>query len=111
MNSDKRLLPATSFAICLGLTVCVAPATSPGWLKAGDDDATTERELRACNGQASAAFARDQEIIDATVGRNWMLQGLAVAPLQRQLLLQQAAEDAKQVLDYCMRAKGFTKES
>ena len=47
-------------------------------------------------------------MIEATVGRNWMLQGVAVVPLQRQLLRQQAAEHAKQGFNSCMLTKGFT---
>jgi hypothetical protein len=97
-----------SVFICLGLAVCAAP-TTPHWQKAATDDATTERELRDCNDQANAALARQQALIDETVGRNWMLQGFAVVPLQRQLLLQQATEDSERVLDNCMRGKGFTK--
>jgi hypothetical protein len=96
-----------SVSICLGLAVCVAP-TTPHWQKAATDDATTERELSDCNDQANAALASQQALIDEEVGRNWMLQGFAVVPLQRQLLLQQATEDSKRVVDSCMRAKGFT---
>ena len=106
---DRLPQAVVSVFVCLGLAVCVAPTTPPRWLKAGADDATTERELRDCNEQASGILASEQEIIDATVGRNWMLQGIAVVPLERQLKLREAAEHAEQVLSSCMRAKGFTK--
>src|SRR5215471_8813806 len=94
--------------ICLVLAACAAPPEPPRWVKAGTNDATTVRELSDCRGQASAALASEEEMIDATVGRNWMLQGLAVVPLQRQLLRQQAAEHAKQGFNSCMLTKGFT---
>jgi hypothetical protein len=44
------------------------------------------------------------------LGRNWILQGLPVVPLEPQSMRQHADEYAEQVLNNCMRAKGFTKE-
>jgi hypothetical protein len=38
-----------------------------------------------------------------------MLQGFAVVPLQRQIMLQEAANYAEEVFDDCMRTKGFTR--
>jgi hypothetical protein len=110
IGPNRRLHAAASVFLCLLLAVCAAPSTPARWLKAGADGATTDRELSDCNEQASAWLASEQRIIDATVGRNWMLQGMAVVPLQRQLMRQEAAENAEQVLNNCMRAKGFTKE-
>ena len=62
--------------------------------------------------QANAALASEQGInadINATLGRNWQLGG--TQGIQAQSMRQQAAGYADQVLNSCMRAKGFTKES
>jgi hypothetical protein len=110
MKGRICLQAAASVCVCLVLVVCGAPTKPPGWLKAGADEATIKRELRDCNLQASAALASEQKIINATLGRNWILQGLPVVPLEPQSMRQQADEYAEQVLNNCMRAKGFTKE-
>ena len=107
----KRLQAAGCVIACLLLAVCEAPGTTPPrWLKAGADDAVTERELNDCKAQANAELANEQETIDTTIGRNWLLQGAPVVPFERQLRLEEAAEHAARVFDICMRAKGFTKE-
>ena len=98
---------------CLGLTVCTAQTAAPtDWFKAGADDQTIARELQDCNAQASAALASEQGInadINATLGRNWQLGG--TQGIETQSMRQQAAGYADQVLNNCMRAKGFTKQS
>ena len=98
---------------CLLLTACAGQTTTPTtWVKAGTDDQTIARELADCNAQANAALANEQGInadINATLGRNWQLGG--TQGIQAQSMRQQAAGLADQVLNNCMRAKGFTRES
>jgi hypothetical protein len=98
---------------CLVLTVCGGPTTTTiNWVKSGADDQTITRELNDCNAQANAALASEQGInadISATLGRNWQLGG--TQSIEREAMRQQAAGFADQVLNNCMRAKGFTKES
>ena len=102
------------FAIlgCLLLTVCTAQTTTTTrWVKTGADDQTISRELRDCNAQANAALASEQGInadINATLGRNWQLG--STQGLETQTLREQAIGYADQILNNCMRAKGFTKE-
>ena len=110
IGPDRRLAARASIFICLGLAVCAAPAKAPHWVKAGADDSTIEREVHECEAQANDTFASERAIIDKKVGLSWMLQGLAVVPLQRQILLQEAAKHGEQVFNDCMRANGFTKE-
>jgi hypothetical protein len=110
----RPCLPATAAAFgCLLLTVCAGQSSAPtGWVKAGADDQTIARELADCNAQANAALANEQGInadINATLGRNWSLAG--TQGVETQSMRQQAAGYADQVLNSCMRAKGFTKES
>ncbi len=116
MNShaDRRRSPAGIAVLgCLGLTVCTAQTAAPTtWVKAGADDHTIARELQDCNAQANAALATEQGInadINATLGRNWQLGG--TQGIATQSMRQQAAGFADQVLNSCMRAKGFTKQS
>jgi hypothetical protein len=95
---------------CLSLAVCTS-TTEVRWVKTGADDQTITRELRDCNAQATAALASEQGInadINATLGRNWQLGG--TQGIQTQTMREQAAGYADQVLNNCMRAKGFTKE-
>jgi hypothetical protein len=98
---------------CLWLTVCSGQTTTATrWVKTGADDQTVARELSDCNAQANAALANEQGInadINATLGRNWTLS--STQGIQNQSMRQQAAGLADQVLNRCMRAKGFTKES
>ena len=93
-----------SVFICLGLAVCVAP-TTPHWQKTGTDDGARAGRLQRSGERRPREPAA---LIDEKVGRNWMLQGFAVVPLQRQLLLKQATEDSERVLSNCMRAKRLT---
>ena len=108
----SRLSTALVAVGCLLLTVCARQPIPPtAWVKAGTDDQTVARELADCNAQANAALANEQGInadINATLGRNWYLAG--TQGIEAQSLRQQAAGYADQVLDNCMRAKGFTKE-
>jgi hypothetical protein len=94
------------------LTVCAGQTPPPtGWVKAGADDQTISRELADCNAQANAALANEQGInedINATLGRNWSLS--YTQGLERQTMREQAAGYADQVLNSCMRAKGFTRQ-
>jgi hypothetical protein len=107
------LRAAAAAPICLLLTVCAATTTTEvRWMKAGTDDATMSRELQDCNAQANAALASERGInedINATLGRNWQFSG--TAPIEQQSMRAQAAGYADQVLNSCMRAKGFSKES
>jgi hypothetical protein len=110
IGADRQLVACGSILICLGLVACAAPTKPPHWVKAGADDPTIEREAHECEAQANDVFASERKIIDKKVGLSWMLQGFAMVPLQRQIMLQEAAEHAKQVFYSCMRAEGFTKE-
>jgi hypothetical protein len=115
INRDDRLRPPRAAAVlgCLWLTVCSAQTTTTTeWVKTGADDQTVARELQDCNAQAGAALARQQGInadINATLGRNWQLGGTQA--IEAQTMRQQASGYADQVLNSCMRAKGFTKQS
>ena len=109
---DACLRAAATAPLCLLLSVCAAPTTEVRWIKAGTDDATMTRELQDCNAQASAALANERGInqdINATLGRNWQFSG--TAPIEQQAMRSQASGYADQVLNNCMRAKGFTRES
>jgi hypothetical protein len=102
-----------AIAGCLLLTVCTAQGpVATDWVKTGADDATVARELQDCNAQANAALATEQGInadINATLGRNWQLGGTQA--VQTQSMRRQAAGYADQVLNSCMRAKGFVRQS
>jgi hypothetical protein len=96
---------------CLLLIGCTADTTTTRWVKTGADDQAISRELRDCNAQADAALASERGInsdINATLGRNWQLSG--TQGLETRALGEQASGYADQVLNNCMRAKGFTKE-
>ena len=63
------------------------------------------------NAQANAALANEQGInadINATLGRNWQLGG--TQNIEAQSMRRQAGGYADQVLNNCMRVKGFKKE-
>ena len=69
------------------------------------------RDLDIGNQVASAALASEQGInadINATLGRNWQLGG--TQDIEAQSMRRQASGYAEQVLNNCMRAKGFTRE-
>jgi len=111
-RDDHLRLPALAAALgCLLLTACTGQTTEVRWVKANTDDQTVARELEDCQAQAAAALASERGInqdISATLGRNWALS--STQNLQRQSMNQQASGVADQVLNNCMRAKGFTKE-
>lgn len=111
-HSPRKSATAAVFG-CLLLTTCAEQTTTATkWVKTGADDQTISRELEDCNSQASSALAREQGInadINATLGRNWQLGG--TRGIENQAMRQQAAGLADQVLNNCMRAKGFVKES
>ena len=112
IHRDACLRAVAAGLICLLLTVCTAPATETRWVKTGADDATVLRELEDCNAQANAALANERGInqdINATLGGNWQFSG--TASIEHQAMRSQAAGYADQVLNNCMRAKGFTKQS
>lgn len=109
-NKRPRLSGTAAAFGCALLTVCTA-TTTVGWVKTGADDQTISRELRDCNAQANAALAKEQGInadINATLGRNWQLGG--TQEVAAQSMRRQAADYADQVLNNCMRAKGFIKQ-
>jgi hypothetical protein len=110
---DTRLCAAAGVLMCLLLAVCAAPtATEVRWVKTGTDDETISRELRDCNAQANAALVNERGInedINATLGGNWQFSGTSA--IEHQSMGAQAAGYADQVLNNCMRAKGFSKES
>ena len=113
IRKRRRPLPAAGAALgCLLLTVCAGQTpTATNWVKTGADDPTIARELADCNTQANAALANEQGInadINATLGRNWQLGG--TQNIEAQSMRRQAGGYADQVLNNCMRAKGFTKE-
>ena len=109
---EARLRAAAAAPFCLLLTVCAATTTTEvRWVKAGADDAAVSRELQDCNAQASAALATERGInqdINATLGGYWQFSG--TDQIQLQSMRAQAVGRAVQVLNNCMRAKGFTRE-
>ena len=111
-NRRRPVRTAGVAAACLLLAGCAGQSTTVNWVKVGADDQTVARELADCNAQANAALATEQGInadINATLGRNWQLAG--TQNTQSQSMRQQASGRADQVLNSCMRAKGFKKES
>ena len=112
MTSDRGLRGLSALFGPLLLAVCTAPATTEvKWVKAGADDATISRELRDCNAQANAAQATEHGInqdINATLGGNWQFSGTSA--IEQQSMRAQTAGYADQVLNSCMRAKGFSKQ-
>ena len=112
MTGDRGLRGLGALFGPLLLAVCAAPATTEvQWVKAGADDQTVFRELRDCTAQANAAAANEHGInqdINATLGGNWQLSG--TSGIMHQSMSAQTAGFADQVLNSCMRAKGFTKQ-
>src|ERR1700761_7758849 len=113
IRNHRRRLPVAGAALgCLLLTVCGGQTpTATNWVKSGADDQTIARELADCNAQANAALATEQGVnadINATLGRNWQLGGTQT--MEAQAMRRQASDRADQVLNNCMRAKGFTRE-
>ena len=112
MTGDRGLRGLSALFGPLLLAVCTAPTTTEvRWVKTGSDDATISRELRDCNAQANAAAASEQGInqdINATLGGNWQFSGTSA--IEHQSMSAQTAAYADQVLNGCMRAKGFTKQ-
>ena len=110
---ERRPVAAAAALGCLLLTVCAGQTTTTtiNWVKTGADEQTVARELRDCNDQANAALASEQGInadINATLGRNWQLGGTQT--VEAQSMRRQASGYADQVLNNCMRAKGFTRQ-
>jgi hypothetical protein len=113
MIGDRGLRAVTALFGPVLLAVCAGPATTEvRWVKTGADDAAVERELSDCNAQANAALASERGInedINATLGGNWQFSGTSA--IEHQSLNAQAEGYADQVLNNCMRAKGFSKQS
>jgi hypothetical protein len=113
MIGDQRLRTAAALFGPVLLAVCAGPATTEvRWVKAGVDDAAAQRELSDCNSQANAALNNERGInqdINATLGGNWQFSGTSA--IEHDTMAAQAAGYADQVLNNCMRAKGFTKAS
>src|SRR5271169_4827045 len=113
MLGERRLRAVAALFGPVLLAVCSASATTEvRWVKTGADDETISRELSDCNAQANAALANERGInqdINATLGGNWQLSGTSA--IEHQSMNAQAAGYADQVLNNCMRAKGFTQES
>src|SRR6516162_9341794 len=113
IGGGTPLRAVAGVSLCLLLAVCAAPATTEvHWVKTGADDETISRELRDCNSQANAALASERGInqdINATLGGNWQFSGTSA--IEHQSMGAQAAGYADQVLNNCMRDKGFSKQS
>jgi hypothetical protein len=112
MIDDRGLRRAIAVFAPLLLAVCTAAPTEVRWVKTGADNQTIARELQDCNSQADAALASERGInqdINATLGGNWQFSG--TAGIQNQAMRQQTEGFADRVLNSCMRAKGFTRES
>ena len=113
IHTRCRPLPVAGTALgCLLLTVCAGQTpTATNWVKSGADDSDSRPRAADCNAQANAALATEQGInadINATLGRNWQLGGTQA--IETQSMRRQAGGYADQVLNSCMRAKGFVKE-
>jgi len=101
-----------AISICLQLVACAGTSTTTRWVKTGTDEEAIARELRDCNQQANAALASERGInqdINATLGRNWQMGG--TLGIDDQAMGEQAAGYADRILNNCMSAKGFTKQS
>ena len=113
MIGDRGLRALAALFGPVLLAVCAAPATTEvRWVKTGADDETISRELSDCNAQANAALANERGInqdINATLGGNWAFSGTSA--IENQSMRAQASGYADQVLNNCMRAKGFLKQS
>ena len=112
MTDIRGLRGVAALFAPLLLAVCTAAPSEVRWVKTGADDQTITRELQDCNAQADAALASERGInqdINATLGGNWQLSG--TAGIQNQAMRQQTEGFADRVLNNCMRAKGFTKQS
>jgi hypothetical protein len=112
MIGDRGLGGVVALFAPLLLAVCTTGPTEVRWVKTGADDKAVVRELEDCNAQADAALASERGInqdINATLGGNWQFSG--TAGIQNQAMAQQASGFADRVLNGCMRAKGFTRES
>jgi hypothetical protein len=110
IGRNTRLGTPASVLICLFLGACAGTTTTVRWVKSGTDEEAIIRELRDCNQQADAALASERGInqdINATLGRNWQMGG--TLELENQSMNRQSAAVADQILNNCMRAKGFTK--
>jgi hypothetical protein len=110
--ADLGLHPraAGAFLGCLLLTVCAAPATTSRWIKTGSDEATTAREVQACQAQADAVLSTQMGInqdITATLGGNW--QRSSTLGIETGSLNRSAAGAADRAFNNCMLAKGFVK--
>ena len=111
IGCNTRLGLTASVLICLLLAACAGTTTTTRWVKTGSDDEAISRELRDCNAQANAALATERGInqdINATLGRNWQMGG--TLGIENQSMNRQSAAFADQILNNCMRAKGFTRE-
>jgi hypothetical protein len=113
MIGDRRLRAVVALFGPVLLAVCAAPATTEvRWVKTGADETAVQRELSDCNAQANAALANERGInqdINATLGGNWQFSGTSA--IEHQSMGAQAAGYADQVLNNCMRAKGFSRQS
>jgi hypothetical protein len=113
MLGKRRLRAVAALLGPVLLAVCAAPGTTEvRWVKTGADDESVSRELRDCNAQANAALASERGInqdINATLGGNWQFSGTSA--IEHQSMVAQAAGYADQVLNNCMRDKGFSKQS
>jgi hypothetical protein len=110
ISRNTRLGMPARVLICLLVAACAGATTTTRWVKTGSDDEAISRELRDCNAQVNAALASERGInqdINATLGRNWQMGG--TLGIEDQAMNQQSAGLADQVLNNCMRAKGFTR--
>jgi hypothetical protein len=101
---------ATAIFACLLLAACASSNRGSGWVKAGADEAATNRQADSCRMQANAALANESRIdqdISATLGGNW--QRARTANVVDQSMRSDAADYAGQVFDSCMHANGFKK--
>jgi hypothetical protein len=108
---NRRVSVAAGVFIWLQLVACAGTTTTVRWVKTGSDGDAIARELRDCNQQADAALATERGInqdINATLGRNWQMGG--TLGLEDQAMSRQATGRADEILNNCMRAKGFTRE-
>jgi hypothetical protein len=112
MIANRGLRATAALFAPLLVAVCTTAPTEVRWVKTGADNKAIARELQDCNAQADAALASERGInqdINATLGGNWQFSG--TAGIQEQAMRQQASGYADRVLNSCMRAKGFTRES
>jgi hypothetical protein len=93
-------------ALLVALGACASGGT--GWTKAGVSQDTVDSDYDSCAGEARQATRRDAGIdadILATRGQDWQRTG--TLRLKEDSMAQERRVRAEDVIDRCMREKGY----